>query len=150
MPEANRFQSCLTSKLIDSLYCEALLLADEARSAFEDDDANMSAREALVFSCESLKVTTRLMQVIAWLLNQKAYRAGELSLDQLYDESRALGYAVASDDALISLLPVPSRILARSSEDLYYRVLRISGRLIERYQAAQPVHDMRHRIERAF
>lgn len=149
MLEAYRLQSCLISKVVDSLYCEALLLADEARSAFEDDE-NLSAREALAVSCESLKVTTRLMQVIAWLLNQKAYRARELSLDQLYDESRALGYAVASDNAQISLLPPHHRVLARSSEELYYRVLRISGRLIERYQAAQPVHDMRYRIERAF
>ena len=91
---------CLTPKLLDSLYSEALVMADEARSMFEHVEADLPARISLALSCESLKVTTRLMQVIAWLLNQKAYRAGELTLDELYSDQRSLGYAVASDEAL--------------------------------------------------
>ena len=150
MFDASRPEACLTSKLLDSLYCEALVLADEARSVFEDADRDLPARATLALSCESLKVTTRLMQVIAWLLNQKAYRAGELTLDQLYDEGRALGYAVASDEALVALLPAEPEALSRSSEELYYRVHRIAARLAGRYRADDPVHDMRGRIERAF
>ncbi|WP_342454590.1 DUF1465 family protein [Sphingomonas sp. H160509] len=69
-------------RLIDALYSEAMLLADEARTYF--DEAGRVEREALdplirvSFSCESLKVTTRLMHVIAWLLTQRAVQAGEL------------------------------------------------------------------------
>ena len=66
--------------LIDALYIEAMLLADEARSYF--DEVGRAEREMLDplvrvgFSCESLKVTTRLMHVIAWLLTAARGRRG--------------------------------------------------------------------------
>ena len=66
----------ITSRLIDSLYTEAMLLADEARSYF--DDAGRDERAILEpfarvgFACESLKVTTRIMHIVAWLLTQRA------------------------------------------------------------------------------
>ena len=150
MFEAPSPQACLTSKLLDSLYCEALVLADEARLTFEDIDQDLPARATLALSCESLKVTTRLMQIIAWLLNHKACRAGELTVDQLYSEERSLGYAMASDGAQVALLPPPAADLSRSSEELYYRVHRIAARLAGRYHAEEPVHGMMSRIERAF
>jgi regulator of CtrA degradation len=71
----------LTPKLVDALYTEAMILADEARSYFDRDplSGGFAPEVSVAFSCESLKVTTRLMHSIAWLLNQKALRAGELS-----------------------------------------------------------------------
>ena len=71
-----RSQVRITSRVIDSLYTEAMLLADEARSYF--DDAGRDDRLALEpfvrvsFACESLKVTTRIMHIVAWLLTQRA------------------------------------------------------------------------------
>jgi len=66
----------ITSRLIDSLYTEAMLLADEARSYFDDagrDDRNTLEPFIRVgFACESLKVTTRIMHIVAWLLTQRA------------------------------------------------------------------------------
>ena len=66
-----------------------MLLADEARSYFEgrarvDRDA-LDPWMRVGFSCESLKVTTRLMHVIAWLLARRAVAEGELPLDALAD-----------------------------------------------------------------
>lgn len=57
----------ITPKLVDGLYTESMLLADEARSYFDSDRARSIslAEVAVAFSCESLKVTTRLMHVIA-------------------------------------------------------------------------------------
>lgn len=69
-------------RLIDALYTEAMVLADEARSYFDvagrDEREMLDAMTRVLFSCESLKVTTRLMHVIAWLLTQRAVNAGEL------------------------------------------------------------------------
>src|ERR1700761_9232681 len=60
----------LNRKLVDSLYVEAMLLADEARSYFDvNGRAERDALPALYrigFSCEALRVTTRLMHIIAW------------------------------------------------------------------------------------
>ena len=70
-------------RLIDSLYTEAMLLADEARGYFDEVGREqrdmLGAMDRVVFSCESLKVTTRLMHVIAWLLTQRAVAASSSS-----------------------------------------------------------------------
>ena len=61
-------ESRLQERLIDQLYVEAMVLADEARCYF--DEGGRAERDALdpmirvSFSCESLKVTTRLMHEI--------------------------------------------------------------------------------------
>ena len=116
-------------RLIDSLYTEAMLLADEARSYF--DEAGRLEREALDplirvgFSCESLKVTTRLMHVIAWLLTQRAVHAGELTEAQALEPSRRLGEGPITEQGLLDTLPPQARALVISSIDLYRRVARL-------------------------
>ena len=66
----------ITSRLIDSLYTEAMILADEARSYFDDagreDRATLQPFARVGFACELLKVTTRVMHIVAWLLTQRA------------------------------------------------------------------------------
>jgi regulator of CtrA degradation len=117
----------ITSRLVDGLYTEAMLLADEARSYFDSDRARgiAPAEAAVAFSCESLKVTTRLMHIIAWLLNQKAIRAGEIRSDDMAS-LESLGYAPATDNSWLDELPEEARALILASEDLYYRVQRVS------------------------
>ena len=70
----------ITSRVIDSLYTEAMLLADEARHYFDEagrDDRNLLEPFVRVtFACESLKVTTRIMHIVAWLLTQRAIETG--------------------------------------------------------------------------
>ena len=89
------FDNQLTPKLVDALYVEAMVLADEARSYFDtqgrDDRLSLDPVDRVGFSCESLKVTTRLMHVIAWLLTQRAVAAGELSRAQAGETERRLG-----------------------------------------------------------
>ena len=127
----------LTPKLIDSLYTEAMVLADEARSYFDSDRIRQisPAEVAVAFSCESLKVTTRLMHVIAWLLNQKAIRAGEIHPSDTLRELDELGYAPATDDWMVGRMPDEARLLITASEDLYYRVQRVSSNVYARRRA---------------
>lgn len=121
----------ITPKLIDGLYTEAMLLADEARSYFDSERAQQisPADVAVAFSCESLKVTTRLMHVIAWLLNQKAIHAGEIHASDIMRELDELGYAPATDDWMVQRMPEAARSLIMASEDLYYRVQRMSSHI---------------------
>lgn len=139
----------ITPKLVDSLYTEAMVLADEARSYFDSDRARRisPAEIAVAFSCESLKVTTRLMHVIAWLLNQKALRAGELGEAERVDD---LGYAPATDSYWVDDLPAEARALILASEDLYYRVQRVSQSVVrEPAEVPEPL-AMIERIRAAF
>ena len=123
------YESRMQRRLVDSLYVEAMLLADEARAYF--DEGGRAEREALdpltrvTFSCESLKVTTRLMHVIAWLLTQRAVSAGELRPRDALDPSRRLGDAPVTEIAVLAALPERAQGLIASSADLHRRIARL-------------------------
>ena len=141
-------------KLIDSLYVEAMVLADEARGYF--DQGARIEREALdplgrvTFSCESLKVTTRLMHVIAWLLTQRAVDSGELSPREALDPARRLGDAPVTEPQVIDLMPADARTLINASIDLHRRVARLDASQTEPQPADSPVQWMQARLAMAF
>jgi len=142
----------LTPKLIDALYVEAMVLADEARSYFDqlgrDDRMSLDPIVRVGFSCESLKVTTRLMHVIAWLLTQKAVQAGELSRAQSRMPERRVGEAAESDMELVAKLPPSAVQLIDASRELYARVRRLDeGSAIE--PQPSPARSLISRLERS-
>jgi regulator of CtrA degradation len=145
-------QHQLTPKLIDGLYTEAMVLADEARSYFDSDRSrNIEPAEvAVAFSCESLKVTTRLMHVIAWLLNQKAIRAGEIRPTDALKELDDLGYAPASDSWMVDRMPEEAQEMIAASEDLYYRVQRVSSNVYSKPDIVPATHKMIEQLRQAF
>jgi regulator of CtrA degradation len=143
----------LTPKLVDSLYVEAMVLADEARSYFDsqarDDRMALDPVDRVGFSCESLKVTTRLMHVIAWLLTQRAVAAGELTRDQAGESDRRLGPAPVSDGALMPRLPEAAAGLIQASEELYERVSRLDQGSFAESPNGSPARSLLSRLERS-
>jgi regulator of CtrA degradation len=143
----------LTPKLVDSLYVEAMVLADEARSYFDsaarDDRLELEPVDRVGFACESLKVTTRLMHVIAWLLTQRAVAAGELTRSQAGEEERRLGPAPASDEALMPRLPPAAVELIRATEELYDRLSRIDEGSFGDGPPGSPARSLLNRLERS-
>jgi regulator of CtrA degradation len=150
----NQARARMTPKLIDSLYTEAMLLADEARSYFDrngrEDRLGLEPLLRVSFSVESLKVTTRLMHVIAWLLTQRAVESGELSLDEARTEDRRLGEAPASDPQVIARLPDGATLLVRASQDLFARVRRLDESSTAAGPRPSPARSLINRLERAF
>lgn len=144
----------LRRRLIDSIYVEAMLLADEARGYFDDGgrvEREMLAPMARVaFSCESLKVTTRLMHVIAWLLTQRAVYNGELSPSQALEPSRRLGEAPVSEQAVIADMPSGARAMILASVDLHRRVMRLDEAQAVPSPAFSPARSMLDRLATAF
>jgi regulator of CtrA degradation len=153
MGEAAATQGQMTPKLVDALYVEAMVLADEARSYFDtqgrDDRLALDPIDRVGFSCESLKVTTRLMHVIAWLLTQRAVAAGELSRDQAGESGRRLGDAPATDRDLFARLPDAAAELVRASEELYDRVSRIDAGHFTAEPAGSPARSLLSRLQRS-
>jgi regulator of CtrA degradation len=141
-------------KLIDQLYVEAMLLADEARAYFDeigrDERDALAALTRVAFSCESLKVTTRLMHIIAWLLTQRAVDAGEMPRRDALDPSRRLGTAPQSDPAALEAMPEPARALIEASADLYRRVARLDEAQGQDDAPASPARSMLGRLSQAF
>ena len=143
----------ITSRLIDSLYTEAMLLADEARSYFDDagreDRATLEPFARVGFACESLKVTTRIMHIVAWLLTQRAIESGEIPNRDGRRPERRLGHAQASDPAVVDQLPESAQRLIGSSADLYARVQRLDEGSIETDTPPQsPARALMGQLER--
>ena len=144
----------LTPKLIGSLYTEAMVLADEARSYF--DRQGREERDTLDpilrvgFACESLKVTTRLMHIIAWLLTQRAVEAGELSPREARRPARRLGEAPESDEAVVAKLPDAARSIVEASRELFARVERLDETNPDAEGQPSPARTLLSRLERAF
>jgi regulator of CtrA degradation len=144
--------SRITPRLVESLYTEAMVLADEARTYF--DTGSRAERDLLDpfvrvgFACESLKVTTRLMHIIAWLLTQRAVETGELSQASGRRPERRLGHASASDPAVVEQLPAAARALVSSSVELYDRVRRLDEEQLSDQPVPSPARALMGRLER--
>lgn len=143
----------LTRRVIDAHYVEAMVLADEARGYFDqagrDDRTHLDPAMRVSFACESLKVTTRLMHVIAWLLTQRAVEAGEISAAAAQSPSRRLGAPALSDQSVLAELPERARDIADASSELFDRIARLDGELASERDGS-PVHALRARLSGAF
>lgn len=144
----------LRGRLVNGLYTEAMLLADEARAYF--DHQGRADREALdplarvTLSCESLKITTRLMHILAWLLTERAIELGQLNAEEAAASSRRLGDASPSDGGATEGLPEQAISLIEASQDLYARVRRLEGEVPETKASTSPALSLLDRLERAF
>lgn len=150
--EARLSEARITPRLIDALYTEAMLLADEARSYF--DEAGREERSSLEpfarvgFACESLKVTTRIMHIVAWLLTQRAVESGEIPHREGRRPERRLGHAQDSDPAIVARLPEAARGLVISSADLYARVKRLDEGQLAVEPVPSPARALMGQLER--
>ena len=160
-PLGGRFQRSVLS----SLYAEALLLADEARAWFDAARGNTRGEDSLGYwpdgqdpamrialSCESLRLTTRIMHVIAWLLMQRAVEAGEVAPSDALLPTNRLGPNPGDGLDYRERLPVEAQKLIEASERLYARVARMDS-LMDAPELAEtpaPVHDLLSRISASF
>ncbi len=145
-------QTRITPRLIDSLYTEAMLLADEARAYFDeegrDERTSLPPFVRVGFACESLKVTTRIMHIVAWLLTQKAVESGEIMSPDGRRPERRLGKASDSDAAVVDQLPESAQRLVSASVDLYARIKRLDeGQMLDE-PVASPARALMGRLER--
>lgn len=142
----------ITSRLIDSLYTEAMLLADEARSYFDDagrdERATLEPFARVGFACESLKVTTRIMHIVAWLLTQRAIESGEIPMRDGHRPERRLGHAQPTDLDVLASLPPSAQKLINASADLYARVKRLDDGGLEQEVPQSPARALMGRLER--
>jgi len=134
----------LTHKLIDALYIEALVLADEARTYFEEDCKSerdgLAPKARVQFSCEAIKVTTRLMHVITWLLSARA------SADTYFGQIAAVP---PTPTATLAVLPSAARTLITTSQSLYERVARLDT-MAPRVTTTSPARALIAQLDAAF
>ncbi|WP_264656861.1 DUF1465 family protein [Azospirillum canadense] len=124
-----------TPTFFNGTYDETMALLIEARNyiAYHDtvNHRTLPPHVRLQISYESMRVTSRLTQVMAWLLAQKAVHAGEITREQAASEDFALsGGDVCTDPSGPDneALPEGLRSLLERSHRLYMRVSRLDER----------------------
>ena len=119
----------------DRTYEEALGLACELRDHIAAKGGQAGPAPEVSYarlqgSCECLRMTARLTQVIAWFLVQKAVHAGELSReDSRASRHRLGGQAVCEPGRELKRAELPPALsdLQRRTGELYARVARLDA-----------------------
>jgi regulator of CtrA degradation len=113
-------------------YDEAMGLLVEARDYVAHREASDRARLDTVarvkLSCETMRMTARLTQVMAWLLAQRAVHDGEMSEADVVEQHQALAeleVCMGADEAALGALPSHLVNLLERSHRLYVRVARL-------------------------
>ncbi len=116
------------------LFDEGMALVEETADYLDGDGRKDSLRlsraGALAYASESMRLTTRLMQIASWLLLQRAVNDGELSNEQARaekDKVRLTGLATATQGTGWDGLPDRLRALIVRSLRLQERLQRLDG-----------------------
>lgn len=92
----------LSSGGFDLLYREGMGLIEEVAAYLDGDGRDQSkglSREAsFLYATESMRLTTRLMQLASWLLLQRAVNEGEISTQQALDEKAKVKFSALPAD----------------------------------------------------
>ncbi|AHA27404.1 DUF1465 family protein [Candidatus Liberibacter americanus] len=84
------------------LYEESMSLVEEASSYFDEEGLSLSKLlprvSSSLYISESVLLTTRLMQMISWLLLQRAFEDKEMSLEQVITEKKKIQFNVDEID----------------------------------------------------
>ena len=122
------------SELFDHTFREGMELVEETAAyldgAGRQESKRLDRSAALEYAGESMRLTTRLMQVASWLLVQRAVREGEMDPELACDARYRLSQdAVLSARGLGGYLPIGLSDLLERSERLYERVLHLDRRM---------------------
>lgn len=123
------------SAFFDKTYEEALALLVEARNyiAYQEtaDLQSLDPETRLLATQETMRVTCRLTQSMAWLLGQRAAQVGEITTAEALEEYAVGGKSVCLDDRWNAdeRLPVAIRGLLERTLSLYERVGRLDEML---------------------
>ncbi|GAB4139807.1 MAG: hypothetical protein Tsb0016_06640 [Sphingomonadales bacterium] len=141
--------------LVDRLYQEAVGLADEARTYFgmhaKLDRQRLAPIDRVLYTCESLRISTRLMHVISWLMVRKAVAAGEISAADGLRPERRLGdqelCQMTERDALRRMPPMVASLSYRS-QAVFDRAWRMEQDLLAAEQRGEGDIGARALIDR--
>ena len=147
-----------SSELFDRTFQEGMELVEETASyldgAGRQESKRLGRAEALGYASESMRLTTRLMQVASWLLVQRAVREGDMDPGSACDARyRIAPEAAAPPSSALDLLPLGLLDLLDRSERLYERVLHLDRRMYldaPEAPAPHPVLSQFERLQAAF
>ena len=132
-----QFSERLTnSAAFGTLFREGMDLVEETAAYLDGDGRNeakaLERSVSLTYATESMRLTTRLMQMTSWLLLQRAVNEGELSREEAEREHRKVKIAppdVEQSAAAMAGLPQALKDLNERAGRLHHRILRLDEQL---------------------
>lgn len=122
-----------TGNTFTALFREGMALV-EATAAYLDGPGRAEAKDldrpaALNYATESMRLTTRLMQLASWLLLQRAVNEGELTFDQARTEKMKVKLSPFPnlEPEVVNSLPAKLVTLIADSRRLHDHVLRLDA-----------------------
>lgn len=156
---AEVIQDFARSELFQRTFQEGMDLVEETAGYLDGAGRQasklLSRDAALAYAAESMRLTTRLMQVASWLLVQRAVREGDMPPDAACEDR----YRLAGEDVCRTTgeggdgLPSQLVTLLDRSERLYERVRHLDRRMYienEAEEAPHPVLQQHDRLKSAF
>jgi len=146
------------SELFERTFKEGMALVEETAAYLDGPGRAASKRlsraAALAYAGESMRLTTRLMQVASWLLVQRAVRDGEIQMSEAASDK----YRLISRDsqpganfAAADELPEALKALIIKGGAIYERVRRLDETMFEGGEApANAVNDQMAKLNAAF
>ena len=150
-----------SSQVFADLFRDGMALVEETATYLDGPGRQQSKKleraAALAYATESMRLTTRLMQLASWLLLHRAVKEGEMSLAQASKEKTKVKLASTDghDPANVELLPPTLRGLIERSQKLYAKVRRLDVTMYnqnspERPAPANPVERQLRLLKAAF
>jgi len=122
------------SDVFDRTFKEGMALVEETATYLDGEgrrDSRLLNREnALIYAGESMRLTTRLMQIASWLLVQRAVREGDMDPKDACDDKYRLADTAAAHLGEASE-PLPSGLLSllERSNRLFDRINHMDKRM---------------------
>ena len=147
------------SELFERTFKEGMALVDETAAYLDGPGRAASKRlsraAALAYAGESMRLTTRLMQVASWLLVQRAVRDGEMQLAEAGSEKyRLISRDVQPSPAFVGAddLPEALKTLIIRARAVYERVRRLDETMYSETEASltNGVSDQMAKLKAAF
>ncbi|WP_396595774.1 DUF1465 family protein [Brevundimonas sp. R86498] len=154
---AGEIRDFARSELFERTFQEGMELVEETAAYLDGegrrDSKLLSRSAALAYAGESMKLTTRLMQVASWLLVQRAVREGDMTPEAACDTRYRLGERKAEAEPGHPEIPMALVEYLVRAEKLYDRVLYLDRRMYlddAPEPDANPVLSQMGRLEAAF
>jgi regulator of CtrA degradation len=135
------------SQAFQNLFKDGMALVEET-AAYLDGPGRRESKElsrtaALIYATESMRLTTRLMQLASWLLLHRAVREGEMSLAQVNQEKTKVKLSVTQpiDPESMKLLPDTLKELIERALRLTEQVRRLDATMHGPDEVAVPKHN---------
>jgi regulator of CtrA degradation len=149
------------SQAFADLFRDGMALVEETATYLDGpgraESKTLARAAALAYATESMRLTTRLMQLASWLLLHRAVKEGEMSLAQANKEKTKVKLSATDhhDPNNIELLPVTLRDLIARSQALHAKVRRLDSTIhnpvpAERLIVANPVERQLGLLKAAF